>query len=274
MVLSHGFHNNRIAPLSEISIGPNNLSLHRGYGIFDYFTYHNRSNHHLDWYLDRFYSSADKANLVIHHSRQEIIDIINQLYDLNDTPNSNIKIILSGGDSANGYTPTDKPDLLILNYKHTPPPTAHYTQGIKLLTHRYVRPMADIKSTNYIIPYLMRPKLEQAAALDVLYMMDGIISESSRANIFCYRDHTLYTPSRDILPGITRRILIEEQVLYPVVLKDIKLDELLASDEVFITSSTKKVLPVVKIDDHSINGGNVGPISARLNQWMTTRTSC
>ena len=274
MVLHYGFHNDRICPISEMSIGPNNLSLHRGYGIFDYFTYHNRSNIHLDWYLDRFYSSAGKAHLSIKKSREDLIDIINKLYDLNRTPESNFKLILSGGNSTNGYSPSNELELLVLNYRHRHHPTNYYTQGISLITHRHVRPFADIKSTNYMIPYLLKSKLEDSEAVDVLYVMEGIVSETSRANIFCCQRGILYTPSRDILPGITRRMLMSDQTSYPVVERDITLDELMASDEVFITSSTKKVMPVVRIDGQPIEGGGVGPIATELNKWLTTHTSC
>ena len=62
--------------------------------------------------------------------------------------------------------------------------------------------------------------------------------------------------------------------MYPIVQQDITLDELISSDEVFITSTIKKVMPVVKIDDTLINGGTVGPIATQLYQWMTTHTSC
>ena len=273
MALPYGFHNDRISPLAEMSVGPNNLSLHRGYGIFDYFTYHNKFNLHLDWYLDRFFTSADKAHLRLDQSRQGLIDIINELYDLNQTPTSNIKLILSGGSSTNGYSPSKKTDLLVLNYRHSPPPTSQYTQGVSLITHRHVRPFADIKSTNYIIPYLLRSKLEESGALDVLYVLEGIVNETSRANIFCCRNNVLYTPSRDILPGITRKTLLTDQTMYPVVQQDITFDELICSDEVFITSTIKKVMPVVKIDGILINGGRVGPIAKQLYQWMTTHIS-
>jgi len=274
MVLHYGFHNDQICPISEISIGPNNLSLHRGYGIFDYFTYHNRSNIHLDWYINRFFSSARKAHLNIKKSRDELIDIINKLYDLNSTPESNFKLILSGGDSTNGYSPSNEHELLVLNYRHSHHPTDYYSQGISLITHRHVRPFADIKSTNYMIPYLLQSKLEDSGALDVLYVMEGIVSETSRANIFCCKHGILYTPSRDILPGITRRMLIEDQNSYSVIERDITLEELMASDEVFITSSTKKVMPVVRIDGQPISGGKVGSIAPDLYTWMTTHTSC
>ena len=67
---------------------------------------------------------------------------------------------------------------------------------------------------------------------------------------------------------------MSDQTSYPVVERDITLDELMASDEVFITSSTKKVMPVVRIDGQPIKEGGVGPIATKLNKWLTTHTSC
>lgn len=269
MILPLAYHKGEIVSTDTISFSANNLSLHRGYGIFDYFTYHNGQNIHLEWYLDRFYSSASKANLKLDLGRSELIDTINQIYKSNNIQRSNIKLILSGGNSLNGFTYNGDSELMILNYQHQDNPTNYYSDGVRLITYEHVRPFAEIKTTNYMIPYLMQPELTKVGAIDVLYVSNSMVSETSRANIFSIKKGQITTPDQHVLPGITRKALLTKCNEFPIIAKPLTLAEILSADEVFISSSTKKAMPVIQINDQVIGTGKVGPITTKLNHWLT-----
>ncbi len=273
MILPYSYYQQSITPIDDIKLNVNNLSLHRGYGIFDYFTYHQGQNKYLDWYISRLYTSAAKAQLTISLSPQQLVDAINLLYEQNRVAQANIKIIITAGNSTNGYQPLGKPELIILSYKHQSHPSTHYTEGIRLITYEHRRPFADIKSTNYMIPYLLQQQLNNRHAVDVLYHMNDQVSETSRANIFLVKNQSIFTPSEHILPGITRRIILESYEGHKVTVQRLTLNDFLSADEVFITSSTKRIMPVIAIDNQSISNSNVGPISQKINQWFIKQLS-
>ena len=90
--------------------------------------------------------------------------------------------------------------------------------------------------------------------------------ETTKSNIFIVRNNHVFTPGANVLKGITRSIVIdilhEKQISFSE--KEVSTEELFSSDEVFITSTTKGVAPIVKIDGQPIGDGNVGPVSKML----------
>ena len=130
------------------------------------------------------------------------------------------------------------------------------------MTLEYVRPIADIKTTNYALAVWHSAQWKKQGAEDVLYHMNGFISESSRSNFFIVKDGELITPSEHILLGITRKNLIK--IAGQVTIRPISLQEVWDADEAFICSTTKVLLPVTQIDDRTIGNGKPGPISVSL----------
>ena len=96
----------------------------------------------------------------------------------------------------------------------------------------------------------------------MLYHQNGYVSESSRSNFFIVKDGVVSTPDLHILKGITRSQIL--QLAGDVQIRPITLTETLAADETFITSTTKKLLPVTQIDEHVIVNGKPGPVSLEL----------
>ena len=100
--------------------------------------------------------------------------------------------------------------------------------------------------------------------------MDDKVTEASRSNIFVIKDGVLQTPKSGILAGVTRMhvMKIAEDIM-PVKEDDFSLSTLLSADEVFVTSSVKEVLPIVKVDDNTIGGGKPGELTLKLRGLFT-----
>jgi D-alanine transaminase/branched-chain amino acid aminotransferase len=113
---------------------------------------------------------------------------------------------------------------------------------------------------------LLQPNIIAQNAQDVLYYdNDGYITECPRANIFIVtHDGLVLTPANNILKGIIRSQLLKMNGDYAIAERQITLADLLQAKEVFITSTTKDILPVTQVDDHIINGGNMGQVTASL----------
>ncbi|MEP7142528.1 MAG: aminotransferase class IV [Ferruginibacter sp.] len=242
------------------------LAIQRGYGIFDFFRTRKNIPLFLDDYLDRFFNSAAKMRLQPAQTREELTAIIYELIKKNNLPESGIKVILTGGYSPESYEPV-APNLIILQQKLPLPLPDRFATGIKVITHEYQRDLPEIKSINYLMGVWLQQKIKEQYADDVLYYKEGIISEFPRSNVFMVtRDGKIVTPSDHILHGITRKKLLElAATKYTIEQRAVNIEEIKNAAEVFMTSTTKRLLPVTRIDDVVIGNGVAGPITVLLN---------
>lgn len=255
------FSGNQILPAQTASVHPLDLGLIRGYAIFDFFRTENYQPFFLQDYLERFIDSAQRSHMPLDYKREELEAIIAALIDKNNLEQGGVRMILTGGISANNFSPTGG-QLFIFCEELVMPSAEKYDQGIKLLSVEYLRPLPTIKTTNYTLPVWLSAGWKEQAAEDVIYHSGGIVSESSRSNVFMIKNGEISTPKSNILFGITRKNVIV--LAAHVQERDITLTEILNADEVFITSTTKRILPVRQIDGTLIKDGNPGPVTRQL----------
>ncbi|PVZ72109.1 D-amino acid aminotransferase [Pelagibaculum spongiae] len=128
----------------------------------------------------------------------------------------------------------------------------------------------DIKSVALLGHCMLRQQSFEQDAIETLLEKDGWLTEGTSSNVFLIKDGRLLTPKADlrILNGITRQLVIDlaRQADIPVEIRDIHIEALFKADEVFITSSTKDLLPIVKIDNKTVANGQPGPIWEKLTQ--------
>jgi branched-chain amino acid aminotransferase len=252
------FADGKIVPTETATLHPMDLGLIRGYGIFDFFRTVGHSPLFLEDYLDRFISSAEKTFLPMDYSRAELREIIAELIAKNELESGGLRMVLSGGISENHFSPAEG-KLFIFGEALSLPSEEKYQDGIKLLTLEYVRPIADIKTTNYTLPVWHSVNWKRLGAEDVLYHWNGWVSESSRSNFFIVKNGVLHTPDQHILHGITRKHILD--LVKNVVIRAISLEEVWEADEAFISSTTKILLPVTQVDERKIGNGKPGPMT-------------
>lgn len=256
--------NGKMFQENEPCLLPFDLGLLRGYGIFDFFRVIEDKPIFIEDHFDRFYTSADAMHLAVPYSRAELLAQMRELIAKNDMGYSGIKIVLTGGYSTDGYTPST-PNVILIHNPLTHLSEELYQKGIKLLLVDFVRESPTIKTLNYNTAIRTMPKLAEENASDVLFVKDGILSESARSNLFLVKGEKIITPISNVLMGITRKNIIRvSSEHYEIEERDIHVDELNEVDEAFISSSTKAVLPVVQVNDISIGEGRPGPVSNKI----------
>src|SRR5690606_19436897 len=152
-------------------------------GILDFFRTVNFKPLFLGSSLDRFFASAEKTFLPLEYSRAEIKSIIQDLTENRHPTEAGVRSVIGGG-AASSHSSPAKGKLFIFAESLIFPAQEKYEKGIKLLSLEYVRPIADIKTTNYALPVWDSIRWKDAGAEDVLYHTNGLISESSRSNFF------------------------------------------------------------------------------------------
>jgi len=193
-------------------------------------------------------------------------------------PESYCRIIVTRGSGPITLDPTtaEKPRTIILVKPFVPYPAWMYENGIKILIPSVRRtPPASldpaIKSGNYLNSILALGEARRAGYDDAL-MLDtqGRVTEFTAANVFVWKDQKLLTPALEtgILDGVTRGILLflARSGGLPCLESFLSQADLEAADEVLLTSTLREVLPVVRINEHSVGTGLPGPVTRSLHK--------
>lgn len=255
----------QIKPLEDAFLHVSDLSVQRGYGIFDFLKIQDGKPVFMEDYLQRFYNSARLMELSVPLTQENLTDVINQLIQVNNLPLSGIKMILTGGYSANGYDPGD-PNLIIQQQPLTLPDQETIDKGIKIITQEYVREIPRAKTINYSMGIRLINKIKEANASDVLYQQKGIVTEFPRCNFFIVtQDNTVVTPDEDVLLGITRKNVLKLAAQkYKTEERAVTISDIAQAKEAFLTSTTKRILPIVQVDDVVIGSGKPGDVTKNL----------
>jgi D-alanine transaminase/branched-chain amino acid aminotransferase len=245
------------------------LAIQRGYGIFDFFKVLNFTPVFLNDHLDRFYHSAARMRLEIPYTRSQIKEILTRLVEINAVPDCGIRLTLTGGYSEDGYLPAS-PNLVITTLPLMEVSKETYDAGITLTAWEHQRQLPEVKSIDYLMAIWLQPVLQQKNANDILYHSGGVITECPRSNFFIVtEDNCLVTPGKNILKGITRKQILKfASSIMPVEERTISLDELKTAKEAFITSTTKLILPVSRVDDYFLNNGQKPYSDKLLNAFL------
>jgi len=269
MSASFSVINGEIVPADLARISIADLSIQRGYGIFDFFKTLNGRPVFLDDHLDRFYRSADLLRLPVKQSRDELKSILRELLRRNDMANSGVRITLTGGVSRDAYTIGEP--MLLIQQRPLPDNEALAERGVRLMTYAHQRQIPEAKSIDYLMPIWLQPMLREKKADDVLYHNAGILSECPRSNIFVVsKDDQLLTPGRNVLRGVIREKIL--QLAHPIIepiKRDVTLDDLRTAKEVFMTSTTKNILRVVAIDGMQAGRGQAGAVASELSRVLS-----
>ena len=262
--------NGEFVPASQATVAAGDLGLVRGYGVFDVLRTYDRTPFALRAHLERLARSAGAINLPLPSSLDELEQLVytTLAHNAGVEPERDvtIRLIVTGGSSAGFMLPDGPPSLLILVAPVRSVPSQHYSEGAALVTVDIPRFLPNVKSINYIPAILGQQRARAAGAVEALYCTaDGVISECTTSNFFVVADGRLITPNQDVLAGVTRNITLELAAdVTDVVLRPISRAELHTVDEAFITSTTKEILPIVRVDDISIGDGRPGPVTRRL----------
>ncbi|MFZ4713570.1 MAG: aminotransferase class IV [Bacteriovoracaceae bacterium] len=232
----------------------------------------------LDEHLERLWNSMEILSLKPTISQSELTQEILKTFKAFAHPDCYIRIIITRGVGEIGLdiSKVHHNNVVIIIKEILPNPAHWYTHGVDYIVAKTKRmpkdslnPMA--KTGNYLNSILALLEAKKLGAFDALLLdHEGYVTEGSTNNIWMVKNNKVFTPSseRGILKGITRDFILSfhQKSNIEIQEKDFFLDELLAADEVFMTSSLKEVVPIIKIDQMIIGKGKPGPMTQKLHQ--------
>jgi len=197
-------------------------------------------------HLERFRRSLSGSSIDYPGNRQ-VIKTLGLLVKENPFRVGNIRICMQ-------HSAGKKPVLLGYFVPYFYPDANMYKEGVKLATYPHQRPNPGIKKwddrfRNSVAAYILENKVYEAALVNSKQQ----ITEGSRSNIFFINPdgHLITVPEKDVLPGITRKYVLEiaKRERVPLLEKSVDLEELKSLVSVFISGTSPKVLPVKQIND-------------------------
>ena len=257
-------------PAEKAVLPVNDLAVVRGLGVFDLMRTYNGKPFFLMEHLERLQRSADRIDLTLRWSLDELADVVMQTLSRNSYAESNIRVVVTGGSSSDFITPDGRPRLLVLVTPLPQLPGWWYTDGAKVITFCTRRSLTGTKSINYIQATMALRQARQADAVEAVYKdSDGYIQEGTTTNVFAFIDEKLVTPGGRILCGITRQVVLDlAKDHYPIEFRDISVDEFLKAHEIFITGTSKGLLPIVQVNETIIGDGKPGKHTRKLMQLL------
>jgi D-alanine transaminase len=150
------------------------------------------------------------------------------------------------------------------------PPFLEREQGIKSVTiedNRWAR--CNIKATALLANVLLKQQAADQGCAEAILVKQGFVTEGSASNVFVVIDGVLITPPKttDILAGITREIVLElaQANQIPVKEQTIPVAALKTASEIWVTSSTREIVPIVELNDEPVADGKAGPVWQKMN---------
>ena len=172
---------------------------------------------------------------------------------------------------SHAFPADTSPTVLVRAAPIAGPTTATLVGGTRAVTapdQRWGR--VDIKTTGLLPNVLAQQAAVEAGVEDVILHRDGVISEGSHTNVYGAVDGVIVTASADhrILAGVTRGIVLELAAAHGVGIEERNwtLDEMAAAEEVFMSSTTAGVRPIVQVDGQPVGQGTRGPVTELLQQ--------
>lgn len=174
------------------------------------------------------------------------------------------------------FPPAGTPLTVYLSVARFTPPLQLRARGARVITVPDIRwARCDLKTVNLLPNALAKQQAVSAGADEALFVRDGVVMEGAHTNMFCVLDGELRTApaSNYILGGVTRDVVLELARGAGMAVREtpVFVGELARVSELFLTSTTSDVLPVVAVDERMVGDGRPGPVALRLNELLVAR---
>lgn len=226
----------------------------------------------LDQHLQRLKNSLAAIGIDNPYDNQQWRALILQLVELNGAGDQAVYLQVTRGAAPREHVfPSGvTPGVFIMSNPLAPVAEHWKKDGIRTITVEDIRwQRCDIKAISLLANCLMKQRAEEAGAQEALLINSGMLTEGSASNAYVVIDNTLMTaPKSDkILPGITRDVIIDlaQQTGIPVQETFVSEIALRQADEIWISSSTKEVVPVTLIDNQPVGSGQPGPLWQQMH---------
>jgi D-alanine transaminase len=258
--------NGEYLPQSQASVSVLDRGFLFGDGVYEVIPVFAGKPLRLTEHIDRLQRSMHRVSLKSPLTQQQWEEIFQVLLERNPGGDRSIYLQVTRGAAAVrdlSFSADIEPTVFVMVNDIKPVDYAQLENGIEAITVEDFRWKAcDIKSVSLIANVMIRLHANAQDVMDAIMVRDGLVTEGTASNIFVVHKGVISTPPKSecLLPGITRDLVIELALAngFNVEEREIGQDELESADEIWLTSSTREIAPVVKLDNHVVGDGVAG----------------
>jgi D-alanine transaminase len=263
--------NGEFMPLTEARVPVLDRGFIFGDGVYEVIPVYARVPLRLAEHLARMQNSLNAIHLRNPLATEEWTRIVGQIIERNAWDDQAIYVQVTRGVAPRDQAfPTDtKPTVFVMANQMSKPSAEQRERGVGVITAEDFRwQRCDIKSVSLLANCMLRQLAAEAGCVEAILLRDGQVTEASTSNVFLVKNGVIVSPPKDgrILPGITLDLVLDlaRKARLPIEIRPVPERELRDADEIWVSSSTKEVLPVTTLDGKPVGSGKPGPMYARM----------
>lgn len=274
--MSTAYLDGAFLPLAEARVSPMDRGFLFGDGVYEVIPVYSRRPFRLDEHLARLDRSLAAIRLANPLTADAWRTVVARLVADAEWDDQSVLLQVTRGPMAvrnHAFPATVTPTVFGLVEPLSTPPAELRERGVAAVSaadFRWLR--CDIKATSLLANCLLRQLAIDAGCAETVLFRDGMLSEGAASNIFVVRDGMLLAPQKNhlMLAGITYDVVLELAATHGLKteVRDIADAEVRGADELWLTSSTKEVLPIVTLDGAKVGpDGTAGPVFRQMYGW-------
>ena len=264
--------NGTYKPVEEATISVMDRGFLFGDGVYEVIPVFGNKLLRAKAHLERLKNSLGRISLQDPHSDDEWLQIFSGLLERNPGDDRAIYLQISRGAYPGrdlGLKADYPPTIFAMVLHVTPPAIEVVSAGISAITVDDFRWSAcDIKSTSLVASVMLKQQAADAGVDDAILIRNSMLSEGTASNVFIVKDNVLSTPptGHELLSGITRDLVIEIAKNNAILVEErhIEATELFDADEIWMTSSTREIAPVIRLNGEVVGSGKAGDMWKRM----------
>ncbi len=258
--------NGEYSPLRDAKISVLDRGFLFGDGIYEVIPVYKRHIFHFERHMARLEKNLAAIRITTPFDRQQLLDIIEKLITGGDQESVYLQITRGIAKRDHRFPDDTQPSLFVM----TTPVTQQSKHGISCITLNDDRwQHCDIKTISLLPNVLLRQLAHDENTDEAILIRDGLVTEGAASNVFIVLNNKIITAPQGpfILPGVTRDVIIElaqnagldiEQTMYGE-------QELISASEIWVTSSTKEIVPVINLNNRLVSNGAPGTVWQKIN---------
>ncbi len=266
------FLNGEYLPADQAHVSVLDRGFLLGDGVYEVIPVYQGLPFCLNEHLQRLQRSLDGVRMANPYSIEQWSEIIARLVKDNEGENQAVYLQVTRGVAPRDHVFPEgvEPTAFVMTNPIKPLPEWYKQDGIKAITVKDIRwAQCDIKAITLLPNSLLRQQAQDAGAQEAILIRDGYMTEGSASNSYAVLDGVIYTAPKDekVLPGITRDVVLGLARSAGVSYREqaVSAEQLKQADEIWISSSTRELLPVTTLDDAPVGNGKPGPVWQQLD---------
>ncbi|OFZ97690.1 MAG: D-amino acid aminotransferase [Betaproteobacteria bacterium RIFCSPLOWO2_02_FULL_62_17] len=270
------FLNGEMMPIGQARVSVLDRGFTFGDGVYEYIPVYSRRPFRLAEHISRLKASLAAVELADPHDDARWGEIIRKVIAANPWEDQGVYLQVTRGAAPreHAFPAGVKPTVFVSAGALSTPPREQIDKGVAAITHedfRWLR--CDIKSISLLASCMLKNLAVKHGCAEAILLRDGFLTEAAASNVMIVSGGTVLAPPKShlVLPGITYDVVIElmegSGVRHAV--RPVTEAELRAADEIWLTSSSKEVLPVTTLDKQPVGRGDAagrpGPLFRRVH---------